>query len=465
MRVYLDNCVIQDLKKDSRKSLLDYVIYSKGEFIYCFSEAHIQDLSRDKTDNKFSDMVFMETIVDDNCFYYNKAFLVDNFKPIEYYNRFDWSSITSSTELLTNVSEDDSFGEIFKSMMSLFSDIPLNFKELIPKNQLPEDMPSDMKSLLEASNMGELMSALTNYSDTLTEEQKALKELLQYLHKNKITNNLKLIGIEGYDGQQITDKEKFIDSYTNYYLKQTNGKGKYRYDLFLDMYNGLEFLGFVQGKPKKQKMMNLINDGRHAFFGGFCDIVVSKDEDFINKTNFMYDLHEIQTKVYSISEFEEYLKKNSQSKSKGLSNLFAELENEETQTNVIREIEENNERAIYKRLSDTYFGYFNVLIIHSNGSIYFSKEKNLFGIGTLIKEISFCVNQLVHELGIDVFEYGYWKDGELQKDKEKEWHGRTWVLNNKIVIDLKYSDKLYIVVKKVMQSKEDDKINIKKSNE
>lgn len=461
MRVYLDNCVIQDLKNDSRKSLLDLVIYSKGEFIYCFSEAHIQDLSRDKTDNKFSDMEFMETFVDDNCFYYKKAFLVDNLTPIGYYKRFDWSNITSDSELLTNISEDDTFGELFKSMMSIFSTIPLSLKELSSKDQLPDDMPSNMKSLLEVSNLGEFMSALINYSDTLTEEQKAFKEQLQYLHKNQITQYLNLIGIEGYDGQQITDKEKFRESYANYYLKQANGKGKYRYDLFLDMYVGLEFFGFVQGKPRKQKMLNMINDGRHAFFGGFCDIVVSKDEDFINKTKFIYDLYEIQTKVYSISEFEEYLKDCNQSKNKGLSNLLAELENKETQTNVIRDIEENSEQIIYKKLSDIYFGYFNILIVHSNGNYYFSKEKKLFNNGTLIKEISYCVNQMVDELGLDKFKHGYWEDGELQKDQEKEWHGRTWVLNNDFVIELKFSDKLYVVVGKTIKSKEDDKINTK----
>lgn len=452
MRVYLDSCVFQDLKNDSRKSLLDLIINSKGEFIYCFSDAHIQDLSRDDTDNKFSDLEFMETIVDDNCFYYDKAFLVDNFKPIEYYKRFDWSSFTSVSQLLTDFSETDICGVYFKVMMSAFSAIPLNFKELFSQNQLPDEFPSEMKTIFEVSNMSEFISALSNYIDSLTGEKTVFKQLLQYLHKNQITKYSDLIGIEGFDGQQITDKRRFSESYADYYLKQTNGKGKYRYDLFIDMYNGLEFFGFVKGKPKKQKMMNMINDARHAFFGGFCYIVVSKDEDFIKKTNFMYSLHEIQTKVYNVSEFEKYLEQISQSKSKGLSNLLAEIVNKEMQKNEIRVIEENNERVIYKKLSDTYFGYFNILITHSNGSIYFSKEKNLFGTGTLIKEISFCVNQLVNEMGIDVFEREYWKDGELQKDKEREWFGRTWILNNEIIIDLKFTDKLYLIVKKICNS-------------
>jgi hypothetical protein len=98
MRIYLDTCVLQDLKNEELKPLFDAIIQSKGEFMYCFSEAHIQDLSRDKTDNKFSDMAFMEKIVDDNCFYYEKAFLVDNFTPQQYYNRYDWSSVSSNDD-------------------------------------------------------------------------------------------------------------------------------------------------------------------------------------------------------------------------------------------------------------------------------------------------------------------------------------------------------------------------------
>jgi len=444
MRIYLDTCILQDLKNETNKDLLDLIIQSKGELIYCFSEAHLYDLARDKTDENFSDMQFMEQIVDDNCYYYDKQILVDNFKPVEYYNRFDWTSTTSANDLITNVSEDDTFGGLFKSILSLFSSIPLNFKELIPQSQLPDDMPSNMKNLFDVSNMGEWMSVLTNYSDTLTTEQKEFKEQLQYLHKNQLTNNLNLLGIEGYDGKTITDKEKFRNSYTDYYLKNTNGKGKYRYDLFTDMYNGLEFFGFVQGKPKKQKMMNMLNDSKHAFFGGFCNIVVSKDEDFINKSKFMYNLHEIDTQVFNLTEFADFLHKKTSDNS--FSDLIKELENKKTQENIIYEINENDQHVICRRLSDTYYGYFNALINHSNGHIYFTKENNLFGTGTLVKEISFCVNQLIKEFGVDYYSKGEWVTNELEKNSEKEWQGRTWLLNNNIVVDLKFSDRLYLIL-------------------
>src|SRR5574344_1403113 len=124
MRIYFDTCILQDLKNETNKESSDLILQSKGELIHCFS----------------------------------------------------------ANDLITSVSEDETFGNIFKSMLSLFSSIPLNFRELIPKSQLPDDMPDNIKNLFNVSNMGEWMSALTNYSDTLTTEQKAFKEQLQYLH-------------------------------------------------------------------------------------------------------------------------------------------------------------------------------------------------------------------------------------------------------------------------------------------
>ena len=59
MRIYLDTCIVQDLKNENNKELLNSIIQSKGELVYCFSEAHLYDLARDKTDEKFADMQFM----------------------------------------------------------------------------------------------------------------------------------------------------------------------------------------------------------------------------------------------------------------------------------------------------------------------------------------------------------------------------------------------------------------------
>jgi len=223
------------------------------------------------------------------------------------------------------------------------------------------------------------------------------------------------------------------------------------------MYNGLEFFGFVQGKPRKQKMMNMINDSKHAFFGGFCDIVVSKDEDFIKKTKFMYNLHEIDTQVFYLADFSCFI--HDKVCKCNFSELVTELEQRETEENVIHKIEEDEQFAIYKRLRDTYYGYFNVLIKHSNGHVYFTKENNLFGTGTLVKEISFCVNQLIKELGIDYYSRGEWEADEIKRDEEREWLGRTWLINSNLIVDLKFSDKLYLILSTVENEKQKEEMN------
>jgi hypothetical protein len=67
MKIYLDSCVLQDLKKPEYKELLDMVMINKHHNIYCYSEAHLQDLLRDKSEWKYEDAKFISTIVDDNC--------------------------------------------------------------------------------------------------------------------------------------------------------------------------------------------------------------------------------------------------------------------------------------------------------------------------------------------------------------------------------------------------------------
>jgi len=66
MRIYLDSNVIQDLKEAENKELFDLILLDKERNLYCYSEAHIQDLVKDGTDHKLYDMDFMETIVGNN---------------------------------------------------------------------------------------------------------------------------------------------------------------------------------------------------------------------------------------------------------------------------------------------------------------------------------------------------------------------------------------------------------------
>lgn len=350
MRIYLDTCVFQDLKKESLAGLYQMITNDTAKNLYCFSEAHIQDLIRDRTNEKLADMAFMETIVGINCWSHDKDAKFSYNTPREYYEAFDWSGAKHL------FSDDDGFGSLLKTMMQT---MPLNFDELIKPDQLPADFPEEFKTLLlQPTNMYEFMEAMVDMTEALNDEQKRFKKMIQYLHKNMLLVGLYTgMGIDGFDGIKVTDLELFRPSYSRYIMKDK--KEMKRYDLFMQMHSGLELTGIVKGSPKKQKFMNLINDSRHAFFGAYCDIVVTKDADMINKTRFMYTLWNIKTKVLTIEEFQEFLNNELQRNEKA-SDIFNEVALFE-QLPTLHTESTNEKTFIVKKLTKTYLSIFDTL--------------------------------------------------------------------------------------------------------
>lgn len=452
MRVYLDSCVFQDLKEERYKELLSLIMADKARNIYCFSEAHLYDLSRDKTNYKFSDMGFMEKICENHCFFFNKKTRFEYRTPAQYYDSFDWSYVTTFDDLFS----EDGFGNLFQLMLKA---IPLDFKDFLSFDQLPGDIPEDFKTLLlKPSNAYEFFQAFMEFTDELTNEQKKFRELIKYLHKNSMTDKIyEGLKIEGYSGGKIIDKEKLRTSYAKYFSKE--GQEKSLYDLFIDMYHGLEFFGFVKGKPKKQKMMNLINDARHAFFGAHCDIVVSSDDDFINKTKFMYEMNEIGTLVLHINEMETIINGlGKQSELKAV-DLFREVNREDLGNRVIRIEDADDDKAVYFYLERTYFSYFDIYVsvTNKNGTYqYFTKEPHNYSTGTLVKEIEFVTNRLITEFGKDFSGHELFSAAEIVDGK---WHGRSWVLGE-TVIELNYSGKMNLALYPMQYIQSIEKENI-----
>lgn len=109
MKIYLDSCIFQALKKEENDEFYKLVLQDKQSNYYCFSEAHIQDLIRDESEEKFNDMDFMATIVDGNAWHYDKKLDIRFRTPREYYEGYEWNSD------LTLETDDDLF-VVLKSM-------------------------------------------------------------------------------------------------------------------------------------------------------------------------------------------------------------------------------------------------------------------------------------------------------------------------------------------------------------
>ncbi|MDR1610159.1 MAG: hypothetical protein LBS08_01440 [Candidatus Symbiothrix sp.] len=296
--------------------------------------------------------------------------------------------------------------------------MPFNLRDLMPVS-LPDNYPKELNSLFQNStNLYDFMVNMMNFSESLSEEQKEFKEMLSYLHQSIFAPIYKAMEITGYGVEGITDKESFRESFINYHKKTYPHRNFH--EQFTDMYCALELYGFVKGKPRKQKMMNLINDAKHAFFGAYCDIVVSKDADFLEKTKFIYDLFEIQVAVLDMNQYRDYLENSNYHSN--LFNFYNELEGNFIESKIIQQQYNEEENCTLIRLKNVYLSYFNSLVFVSNANgkyYYLTKESNNYSSGTLIKEIKYVTNSLSELLGVDCNEKSLFDVSEI--DNEGKW--------------------------------------------
>lgn len=437
LKIYLDHNVYQDLKKPENKSLLDKVLAAKEYVIYCFSEAHLFDLNHDRTDAKFADMHFIETIANNHCYVFTDRTKFIARTPEEYYHDFEWPS---------SFAFEDTESPFWKMLMGLFKTMPLELHTIVKEEDLPADMPESMrKLLLEPATMYDWCTAMLDFSDDLASNQSQFKELVRYLHKNSLIPKLyETMGIKGFDGSQLTDVDAFWESYAERFI--VKGQEKSRYSLFMDMYYGLEVYGLVKGKPKKQKMMSLINDSRHAFFGTVCDVIVSKDNDFLEKCEFIYSIERFGTTVLSYAAFESFLDDLEQSSKLTISSIFEEIGTPITEDKIIDVVQkEENESIVYTGLHHFYYGYFNMLgHAEDKQGVYWSISRKLINYDNrpFKLQIQYIISRLLNELGADIHQKGVFSFEEPIVDKSVI---RCWAVQN-IVISLILDEIIYLNV-------------------
>ncbi len=193
------------------------------------------------------------------------------------------------------------------------------------------------------------------------------------------------------------------------------------------MYINLDLLGLVKGKPKKQGLMNLINDAKHAYFAAHCDIFVTEDEDMVKKTNFLYQVWGISIPVQTISEFQEFLV-NKQLKNETVIDLIKAAGQTEKLQLLHQEIGDDRSGMIY-RLSNTYLGVFNSatgVIDNEKTFFYLSRYRAGLSRAPLFKELEYVTGQLFKQLGPDYQGRGVFSSDEMQG---VTWSGRQWAFD------------------------------------
>ena len=415
MRIYLDSNVFRDLKKPENKVLYELILADKERNYYYFSEAHIQDLVQDSTDKKLDDMEFMETIVGNNAWHYTDRTDLEYWSPRTFYANFKWKE---GTELMTNE------GAIYVEIREQMRAIPVHIGSLIDSVALPADFPDDLKPLLlESVTMLDFMEAMLELTDALAADQSRFKRLLQYFHRS-MTHPLLFehMGIQGYDGKSVTDMDAFATSFSEMVMSKANKKDWYNY--FIDAQYMLDTFGIVKGKPKKQKFMSLLNDGKHAFYAGHGHLLVTSDEDMIAKTSLLYRVFGLDTEIVRPEEFHQYLL-NERARNTSVKALFEQFERA-AELPTAYENYTLDEMIVKKDLPNWYVGAFNALTCASAAGyryFYFDQGFSKLSFGTTAVEIERVLDELLEHFGPDALGQGKFDRNELA---DGTWKGRDW---------------------------------------
>ncbi|MCD8435929.1 hypothetical protein [Tenacibaculum finnmarkense] len=462
-RVYFDKQIFSNLfkgEKEEYQTLLEKIKDKK--LLICYSHALLLDLKNDKTDYKYKELEFIETLVNDNYLSYHaldkktSPYLA---KPLEAFKDLENEDDNINFDEIFNFNDDtltESEKKIYKTLKSVFYDtnFDLDINELQTDNfpVLDKLFPKTNKSM----NLIDIVEYGMNLLKTLNEEKKVYKDLRKINDEN-LNNGKFILEYDNIDFNENFKNSLFKKTFLDYISESLNPNGKKKitkYDFFTYAYINLDILGISKEPSKSVRFRNLMNDGFHSYYGAYCDIVVSEDKGFIKKSKALYKLLNIDTKVVNTEEFLKILDNDFKIDKtiESFLNRIPEFVNDENLKNCYSNIKTKKITNIYS-LNENLFGYFNQINVDEKGEkihLYFRKNRQNYSIFNIYREFELVVNNCFYLFGIDNFKQEeYLFHIENKQLKNGDWKGRFWnfgTYNITVDINKNYYNEIYLLL-------------------
>ena len=440
--IYLDKQVFSHLfnaREEKYAHLREKILSHKDEFIFFYSNAHLFDLQDDKTDIKYSEMEFMQSIVDGNRLIYEppkqevmKQSPRDAFETIgkigdfSWLENFDFSQITAEQRNAINNIVDISI----KDLKGELGFDWLTKRAPISSDELQVDVPT-FKSLMN-------FIAYNFYENKETYKQVRDKTIANYNPKE-----IKADGEEKFNEQLSSSPLglSFIET-IKAVLAQTGLSSSDSATIYYMSYMLLDLFGVNKEARKKVKFQNMQADCCHSFFGSYCDCIVSDDEGLRLKSKTLYKLFNFDTKVYSIDEFIEKFEEAINNNKKSAREYFDEVIDDYIARQVSK-IETTPEHTLtYLNTSNKYFGYFNCMIerMSNDETIIILHKNNDLNQPILAREIKIIVNRMVKAFNDMGANFTLFNEAvELPQLKADNWY-RALMLKDADICLTKFKD-------------------------
>ena len=306
-KIYLDLNAISHIKDKEVIGLYDFIIKNLNHFVFVYSPAHFDDLMRSyKEDgsNKFfdTDLKRLEAICETHLMRFDeKKNSVGIYKcsPKEFFEteRKNYSIFKDVFNLDSFIqSQDDDFG-----LLGFFQD---SLKSIEYGKSI------DIPFIGSFSNAWEFLNCVLTFIDKLLSDEAFYRNF-----RSSITKDLKEGDILWNNNKSPKDVINAINDFFNKYGVDKDVKELVRDALpkdkkennklfFQNLYLLLDLMRYCSDK---RQMANIIADADHAYYGSYCDVLVTNDGRMQRKTQVVYACLGIQTKIISKEELMQYL--------------------------------------------------------------------------------------------------------------------------------------------------------------
>lgn len=374
-KIYLDWNVINHLEENP--DLYDFIRQNQSHFVFVYSPAHFSDLmksySEDGSNRYFEkDLERLETICETQLMrYYDKKIDIHRCLPREFLEK-EGKNYPVSKYLLH-------FDELMESLKIDGLDFCDSFFEGLKFIRL--DKKVEVPLLGSFSNAYELLSLSLDFFKKLMTDKKCVNNIRVAGLNGEMDNGIS--SINNYNPNEVVnavnaflashgvnfDLERLIKKYIN---KEHQGDENI---FFEGLYVSLDLMRY---HPDKRELMNIITDADHAFYGQYCDVLVTDDAKMRLKTEAVYSYLGIDTKIISGKE----LKKHLCDELSKEHDLEPTLEKLFSNQHIPEEYDEDTVYGKWVRLEHQFFSFFNKL----EYQLQVSSKKEYF---VFYKELSF----------------------------------------------------------------------------
>ena len=441
MRIYLDKNIFSNIRnKDSYKELADKINEYKENNDFYYSYAHILDLQKDKTTKKFDDLTFIGKITNNNYLLREWKKSTNSYivEPIEAFNSADSDIDVNEISKLANLDQflgkknylqeqlatvefpdsiDNQYPEYMKNILKIFSDQKEDFDfEKLIKDQM-------------------LLSNELKENSSIYKEMRRFNRESQHLFLNKDTNS-RPESIDDFFENSILGSTLLEYAEKNIFVEPLNEDEK-KYHMYVTAYFTLNMLGLDSEKNKKASFNSIFNDAMHSYYSGYCDVVVSEDNGFIKKTNYLFKLFNIDALVCKPDDFIKYIDKAIKNEVS-----FNEIQNcvndDMKKMKICYQQQKDNNYIIHLLASSHYLYIFKKIqidLVLKQDKMHNIKTITLFPgkkMGTILpyNEVAKVVNHCIQLLGEDYYGIGSFSKEEIEEINEEKWKGRHWLSNN-----------------------------------